>query len=428
MRSNSATGLATMAIAIHKVFVYHTLPPLGRACARVVFVTARSYDRQRGINLEPSHDDRDITTPPVAAIEDKTTDGQRHNKRNGANNNNDTISRGVDTVAVAQSGKGKGDVAVAPCCDGGVLDAGSVGRILAQSLGNAVSVVRRNRVGGVEVGGGRWTTNENGGETGGVQYGSGSRNNGSYQDHNDSTGRSPWRSWNEPPPPALLTAQEIRNISAGKKEDDRRRQPPPSEVVAEVMPPPFHTRRRFNSISGDSTVSDGNNGPAARAASILSPAAGQAVSPGNEARTRGSNGEEPPSTTSSTALRRNTVGGGAPLVPRVAMLAVASSSTTDNNTEAAKKGKYFDPDQLECVRRHEVSVAERERRVRSLRTEAEKKSLFRARPLPAFLGGNSGGDSAGKGDRCQRGSGVGGGGAPGTRPELMAALDQVCDV
>lgn len=368
--------------------------------------------------------------------------GRVHSKRKcNVNSRNDTVGSRVD--AAARCGKGQGDDrAIAPCCDGGgVLDAGGVGQILARSLGNAVSVVRRNRAGGGERNEGRESANENIDGVGGGRFRSGSRHHGSCQDNGDcSTGHSPWRSWNEPPPPALLTAGEIRSLSAGKRRDDRRRQPQTPEVVAEIVPPPlFHSRRRFNNnaVGDSSTAVDGKNGArvAARAAATLSPAVGRAASPGKRTRSGGGDRGEPPSaassSTSSSSRRTASGGGGAPLVPRVAMLATASSSFSSNPDSSAeamrKKGKHFDPDRLECVRRHEASVAERERRVRSLRTKAEKRSMFRARPLPPFLDSSSSSDGAGKGDIGQRGSGGGGGGAARTYPELLAALEQVCD-
>lgn len=83
-------------------------------------------------------------------------------------------------------------------------------------------------------------------------------------------------------------------------------------------------------------------------------------------------------------------------LPRVATLASSSKSArvaggaggddTSNKPPLLVKTQDFDPDKLECVLRHEASLAERAEQVENLRKATRRKSLFRARPLPAFLG------------------------------------------
>lgn len=303
-------------------------------------------------------------------------------------------------------GTGSGDVQgggeLAPFCEGGTSDNGSVGQILARSLGNAASTARRNRPAGGDVG---------------------NSGSGGNQDQGRSVARSRWRSWNEAPPHALLTAEEVRSESEGREDDvARRQQQQPPDVVAEVVPP-LQSRRRLKGRIGHSINPDGKKDLPENRAPGLPGAAAAKGTPNSEARSRESKQEEPLSTASSASSRR-------PLVPRVATLAAAGATADKSQAEAARKGKDFDPDQLECVRRHEASVAEKERRVQSLRREEEKRTRFRARPLPVFC---ESGSEAGPGGRAPGG---GGGvyqsrpvesavGAAGTSPELLAALEQV---
>ncbi|CAM9311621.1 unnamed protein product, partial [Ectocarpus sp. 13 AM-2016] len=358
-----------------------------------------NYDRQRGINVTALKDEENTEAQVVSFKQQSTHDMKaKHSKRSGGG----TIGSNVE-------GGNQGGM-VAPCCEGGATDAGSVGGILTRSLGNAGTRRRRR----MPEGGGK-----------------GRSIPGSNQDEEVSAPQSRWRSWNEPPPRALLTAEEIRIASAAKTADERRRQPPPPEVIAEIIPP-FRSRRRIRNHSGNGTGSDEKGKPTEHAAGV-SPASGE-----SEQRRVGCNGEGRVSTTTAAPpSSRRTAAGGVPLVPRVATLATPPT-TEKNRTEATKKGKDFDPDQLECVRRHEASIAEKERMVHSIRKEAEKRTVFRARPLPAFLDGDDAvpgsvgdltsegcGDARGKGDKSGRRSAAGTGlGAAGTRPELLAALEQ----
>ncbi|CAB1119671.1 unnamed protein product [Ectocarpus sp. CCAP 1310/34] len=357
-----------------------------------------NYDRQRGINVTALKDEENTEAQLVSFKQQSNHEMKaKHRKRSGGG------AIGSNVAGGTQGGM------VAPCCEGGVTDTGSVGGILARSLGN-VGTRRRRRM------------PEGGGQGRSIP--------GSNQDKEVSAQQSRWRSWNETPPRALLTAEEIRSASAAKTADERRRQPPPSEVIAEICQP-FWSRGRFRTPSGNGTGSDEKGKPKNYAAGV-SLASGE-----GEKRRNGCNGEGLVSTTTAApSSSRRTAAGGVPLVPRVATL--ATPPTTEKNREATKKGKEFDPDQLECVRRHEASIAEKERMVHSIRKEAEKRTVFRARPLPAFLDGDDavpgfagdlttkvGGDARGKDDKSGRGSAAGTGlGAAGTRPELLAALEQ----
>ncbi|CBJ29331.1 expressed unknown protein [Ectocarpus siliculosus] len=359
-----------------------------------------NYDRQRGINVTALKDEEKSEAQLVSFKQQNNHEMKaKHSKRSGGG----TIGSNVE-------GGNQGGM-IAPCCEGGATDAGSVGGILARSLGNAGTRRRRRMT-------------EGGGKGRSIP--------GSNQDKEVSAPQSRWRSWNEPPPRALLTAEEIRSASAAKTTDERRRQPPPPEVIAEIIPP-FRSRRRFRTPSGNSNASDEKGKPTEHAAAGVSLESGE-----GEKRRDGCNGEGLVSTTTAApSSSRRTAAGGVPLVPRVATLATPPA-TEKNKTEATKKGKDFDPDQLECVRRHEASIAEKERMVHSIREEAEKRTFFRARPLPAFLDGDGAvpwsvgdltskgcGDARGKGGKSGRGSAAGTGlGEAGTRPELLAALEQ----
>lgn len=251
-------------------------------------------------------------------------------------------------------------------CEGGALgrpgEAGGVAQIVARSLGNAVIAVRQSSKADLNTKGGGV---DNGGSGKGRRRG----DSGSV--------RSRWRSWEETPPPALSG------------------------------PAPTVNREKH----------ERHNGASSRATAVANGA---------------SDGTAPPRTTvdsssspcPSSAASRN----GAPLVPRVAALAAdinarKKSGEEDDSMVPPRRTKEFDPDKLECVRRHEASVVERAQRVQSLRAEAEKKTLFRARPLPGFLaggGGNSGIDDGGQADR-----GRGRIGEAEIQPELLfAALEE----
>eukprot|EP00752_Nemacystus_decipiens_P013357 g11826.t2 len=388
-----------------------------------------NYDRQRGINLTASHEDGASTSSPVPAIQDKPQGDDDVHSTKARSTNLGASSRRAASVAATSSGEAQGSGAFAPCYDGGISNNGGVEKILARSLGNAAAAVRRNRDGG-----GDSNANKKGGVSGSGSY-SGKGIN--HTKDRPSVMQSRWRSWNQAPPEALLTAEEIRRSSASKQEDDRRRRRPPADVVAEVGPS-FQCRRRFKTSTDNGTNPDGKTNLRGKATPSSSGAA-RNLAPHGEARGRGSKEGGPPSSTVSSASSHRSSAGAIPLVPRVATLA-AAATPDKNRTEALRKGKDFDPDQLECVRRHEASVAEKERRVRSLRTEEEKRTHFRARPLPMFL--ESGGAAGSGGHGSGNGSSDGGGGdvgqsgryqgsvisatgvAAGTSPDLLAALEQ----
>lgn len=376
-----------------------------------------SYDRQRGINIEAFRSDSPTTAPSVPIIDGniKAHDGVRH-----TNSNNNTGGSRTPT-AIGASRKGHEVGALAPCCDGGVPDpGGGVGQILSRSLGKAAASVRRNKP----------TDNDCGTTNGGQQK-------------DGSAARSRWQSWNGAPPAALLGAEGRRKLSAAQDEGGKRGQETPASGVVIKDEPAFNGRRRARGVGGSSSsssASDEKGGVAGETSAAASASSARRVS--EEKHSGGGTGEGVLSaSTSSSSSRRMSSGGscGVPLVPRVAMLA-AACATEKNDGEAVRKGKEFDPDQLECVRRHEASVAERERRVRHMRTEAEKKTVFRARPLPAFLDSGDGATDSGQGFLSSRdGSAAARKGEEGARgqpasarscvaassPELLEALEQV---
>lgn len=90
------------------------------------------------------------------------------------------------------------------------------------------------------------------------------------------------------------------------------------------------------------------------------------------------------------------------------------------------KTKDFDPDKLECVLRHQASLADRAKEIESSREATRRRSLFRARPLPAFLG-SDGGETGARTEK--HGGGINGKGCGEVGGEgklgLLAALEQV---
>ena len=376
------------------------------------------------------HEDGTSPASPVPSIQGRQGHVEPQRKQIHRSANLRAASSSGTATTGTGSTEGKGGSALAPCFDGGISANGnSVGQILARSLGNAAAAVRRNRSRG-----GEGTDRSIANKRGGAHVGDSSQ--GRKQDPDRYAIRSRWRSWNETPPEALLTAEEIRRVSGEGQQDDRRRQRPPPEVVAEVVPP-LQNRRRSKNGTGSSADPDGKNDlsisstPGVSGTGTAAAAAAAAKrTPGRDARSRGSKEGAPVSTASSASSRRSSAGG-VSLVPRVAMLAAAAPTADKTHAgAAARKGKDFDPDQLECVRRHEASVAEKERRVRTLRTEEEKRTQFRARPLPGFLesggGGSGGGGAVGQQSRRDRqGAVLSATVVPGTSPELLAALEQV---
>lgn len=278
--------------------------------------------------------------------------------------------------------------ALAPC-EGGGLDGESVRHILERSLGNAIAAVRKKA----------------------------SNANGVVGDNGNSRARFgvlPWQPLQERPAAASATERTVKRL---EKVGDRGQKRP--EVVAKM--PLSEDRATYlgnNKPVGITSDGESTNHPATKKHQ------GEAASDSGRAKAVALNGEARPP--ASSYSHRS----GAPLVPRVATLAVVNNSTEKINDidarASVRKTKDFDPDKLECVRRHEASVAEKARQVQSLRTEAENKSLFRARPLPAFLGAipcrYGDGKGAGKGNSGRE---LAVGVARGTRVELLAALEQV---
>lgn len=132
-----------------------------------------------------------------------------------------------------------------------------------------------------------------------------------------------------------------------------------------------------------------------------------------------------------------------PPVPRVATLASSRQRIREGGDDGGYddrknskqqpqqpflvKTKDFDPDKLECVLRHQASLVERAKEIESSREATRRRSLFRARPLPGFLGSDGGEsgvktDKHGEGASGKRCGGLGGEGKPG----LLEALEQVC--
>ncbi|CAM9207637.1 unnamed protein product [Scytosiphon promiscuus] len=326
-----------------------------------------NYDRQRGINTDMFGSDSPTRATPVFVTEGE---GNGREGRNHTDGSKDARGSRVP-IAVDGSHEAREVNALAPCCDGGVPGAGGVGQILSRSLGKEAASVRRNK-----------PTN---GDNSII---------GSSQQNGGSATRSRWKSWNEAPPPALLGAGGVRNLSATQNGDGRHPQHMSATGASSEVLPPASSRRRaggVNSISAStsSTSALTVKSSSAGETSATSVSSAKRLSVGGDKRMGASAGEVPPSAASSSSSRRSSAASGVPLVPRVAMLAAACANRSEE-AEAARKGKEFDPDQLECVRRHVTSMAERERRLRSMRSEAEKKTLFRARPLPAFLDGGGG--------------------------------------
>ena len=268
--------------------------------------------------------------------------------------------------------------------------------------------------------------------------------------------RSEWKSWRESPTAALLgRKQSTGNERTNASDDDRDgRQPSRAKAVSEMSPAPSPLRDR-------KTSSTEGNGKASRAASTPGVRDGAAISkPSAKEHDRSGLGDTSDASRVAAQVQgrgtprtpqRQRGGGGVSLVPRVATLAMGATvgksrngtrSNRDGDTPTpAKRAKDFDPDNLECVRRHEASVAERAREAQSARAEVERRSKFRALPLPSFRSAESCG--AGVGVAVAGGGGIGTGG-PGrnggkwlhgsglavatsdatTRPGLMSALEQ----
>lgn len=279
--------------------------------------------------------------------------------------------------------------------EGTALDRSSVSRIVSRSLGDAAAKMRRNSTQ-------NGNDNENyGGDPGGLS-GSSSR----------------WRSWQECPPHALAKTPAPTIATKGTTSEEKASDYPGTPSRAGAL---NGHGTKYGGITTDGVVSGGASRHKAMGAicldscdsSSLAKAAGTADAQSSAA-----------SSSSATSYR-----GGVPLVPRVATLPSKNKTRESYAAGAPRKTKDFDPDNLQCVRRHEASVAERAQRTQRLRMETDKRSLFKARPLPIFLGvgdttGGCSGSSSSGGTRG--GGGDSGRGATGEMmPDLITALEQV---
>ena len=382
-------------------------------------------------------------------------------------------------LSVVQSNSATGVTVAAAPCEGGVLDTESVGRIVARSLGNAVTTVRRQRskdsrisVGGVSDGGG-------GSGGGGVSGGGGGR--GVRSERGRSSRRSQWKAWKDSPTAALLGKKRPTIINGGANDshhrhhDHDRESPPRSKTGAASETSPLRGgRHAFTGENGLSYAVSKRNPGGAHAAAIKPPVRDLSATgfSATESSARDLSARSLSAVGDDTSRGTTTPGVDAPpcpprsrvsLVPRVATLAIdhtggkknagnKKNSHRDGDTlTPPKKTKDFDPDNLECVRRHEASVAERAREAQAMRAEVERRSKFRALPLPSFRSAAEarGGTSVGVGVGVGAGAGTGGisiaagsrsggkwhygsgGLAVGTsdvqqaRPGLLSALEQV---
>lgn len=129
----------------------------------------------------------------------------------------------------------------------------------------------------------------------------------------------------------------------------------------------------------------------------------------------------PPSSSSSSASRAPSV------VPRVATLAFEKQKIREESERRrgtwVVRTKAFDPDKLECVLRHEASVAGREKQIEAVRKATRERSTFKARPLPAFLSVFAPPCGSGDGSSNHRVKVGGGGGEP--NRESLTTPDKV---
>lgn len=280
--------------------------------------------------------------------------------------------------------------------EGTALDRGSVSRIVSRSLGNAATKMRRNSTQ-------NGNDNENcGGDRGGLS-GSSSR----------------WRSWQECPPHALAKTPAPTVATKGTKSEEKASDYPgtPSRAVA------FNGHEtKYGGIATDGVVSIGASRQKATGAACPDSCDSSAA-----AKSASTADAQPPAASSSSTTSHR---GGVPLVPRVATLPPKIKTRESYAAGAPRKTKDFDPDNLQCVRRHQASVAERAQRTQRLRMETDKRSLFKARPLPTFLGvGDTTGGCSGSSSSGGTRGGGGGSGSRGetgeTMPDLIAALEQV---
>lgn len=330
----------------------------------------RSYDRRRGINVQP----------PPQEVESLASPGLPTTGREGL---------------------------FAPA-EGTALDQGSVSRIVSRSLGNAVTIVRRRSS----------TQNGNDNENDGGDGGGLSRSS------------SRWRSWQELPPRALAKTTTT-NAATKKGETSKEKAIDYPGTSSRVVAMNGHEARSGGIAGNNSSVVSGDTARHKAAGATCPEAFEDPIAAEKSADNNTTDAQ--PSAAFSSFPTTNHCRGRVPLVPRVATLTNKSKVRENcDTTRAPRRTKDFDPDNLECVRRHEASVAESARRVQRLRMETEKRSLFRARPLPTFLGaGNTttgGCFGSTRGSGAARGGGCGGGASGEANPDLIAALEQVQEV
>lgn len=257
-------------------------------------------------------------------------------------------------------------------CEQGVDDHDRVQGILVRSLGKAVMAVRR--------------TSRARRSLGGV----------CARSSDEIPERFRWRSWQGTPPFALASKGVMEQKASPRA---------PHKGGGE----PARLKAREERVSGSCPSNGG---------SLDLPGKAEESTPATQA----SEVADSTRSGSSSASRK-----GATSVPRVAKLAaeINARKKSASDTTVVRRTKDFDPDKLECVRRHEASVTERVRKLQSLKAEVARKSLFRARPLPAFLRGVHDGAIGLEGGSLPGDGTAGGVDIVGTKQDILMALTQV---
>lgn len=255
---------------------------------------------------------------------------------------------------------------IPPPCQEGLVDHDRVQDILVRSLGKAVMAVRRASRGRRALDG-------------------------------EIPDRFRWRSWQGTPPSALAPTgvMELRPRAPHKGRGEPARLQARRKRVIDSCPP--------NGGRLDLPGKTKESAPAVQTSDVAD------------------------STTSRSSSTTKASRKGATPVPRVARLAaeISAEKQPASDTTVVRRTKDFDPDKLECVRRHEASVTERMRKQQRLKAEVARKSLFRARPLPAFLRGVHDGAISLEGGTLPRDNTAGRVDIVGTKQDLLTALTQV---
>lgn len=392
-------------------------------CHGPLLMPLYSYDRLRGVNVRPPTQGAGLQPPTTLFYGDEHAGGEGRQRKEVHTEIGDAAQAHVtaDEKPIPAGCKNRGGM-IAPC-EGGALNerdnAESVRRIIGRSLGKAVATIRRRSTSGEEF--------EKGKHRG--------KGRGSRSDHNDSAPKPGMYSWlnNQPPvlansptavpfPPASLStagsgaAGSATRVQATRKLEslactDRDCTDSSQSVLITEMPTMVRSRpSNFPDRSSSAGSRDDTTNGACDVKQMRSTA---------------------PIDLTSTP----------PLIPQVAYptgemqrgnvkaRGARLEDGTDQRLARTTKTKGFDPDKLECVKRHELSVRERSRQVQAMRKQEEQKSLFRALPLPAFL--RTGVDTPNDAKFWTGGMPTGDGRFRGgaaldkTRPELLAALKQV---